>query len=854
MENHKRRKFDWYGLSQRFSIRTYHFGAASVLLGTAMTLLLTPAPAAANEVATNAGVLTAEVVNTEEGKSTDSGTATSTSERVVAEEHTATTTSPSTTDLGADKERVSETSPASTEVEKVTAENETPAATGQTDKEKALEEHRAKVINHIKALQYITEEEREEFLKQVEAATVFGEIAEVQSKANVADVRGRRNSTAPTTTTASTAFRAMGESDTSKTKNYTFQDAMTVFPDLSKAGGNTIDFQIAYYLAGANSGNNWKFRLQLDEAIASKVTTITVKPVGGSNDVTLTRVGDTNIFESNFIRANGGIFGGAELGTQTTTGRITLSEPIQSIVGNPDTPEFMAYRTYVFDSGENAVIATSATSGVFRVRENQTPSPISTDTAKLNSLQKITTSASVKYIPDYGQYGAIVFDQVMLKNGTLALALQSALKNTTYNVDIDPALLEYIDTAELHIAEYSFIAGLDEKVKSDNYRARTTFDQNGRASFTIGNDAVSLGNSTNKKSYVNVNGAQNPAYVRTVLTFKKPVNNLMTGSEEGYPVFKVPAESDILPITGYFTSGSGVLPTTLGNSGLLATDVGIPDKDIYDPETEVINKPFGEATTNDDLTKAVKKIPAASRVTPKAGATVPDGNTAGTFEVPVVVTYPDGSSEEVTVTVIVAEPTAKPSIGAIENKTVNEKQPIEAIDVPVENKPANGTVEVNGLPGGLTYDPATGKVTGTPTVTDWTNTEESREFTVTVVVKDSAGTPVAEKDFIITVQRDTDGDRDPDVTDPDDDNDGFTDEEEKTAGTDPKDPNSKPTGLSVTTSPATVSEKTPVPENTKVVTPNKDGSAITSTPTNGLSVDENGNLTGTPTVTDWGKE
>ena len=42
------------------------------------------------------------------------------------------------------------------------------------------------------------------------------------------------------------------------------------------------------------------------------------------------------------------------------------------------------------------------------------------------------------------------------------------------------------------------------------------------------------------------------------------------------------------------------------------------------------------------------------------------------------------------------------------------------------------------------------------------------------------------------MQRDTDGDGDPDVTDLDDDNDGYTDAEEVAKGTDPKDPNSKP--------------------------------------------------------------
>ena len=38
MKNSNKKSFNWYGLSQRFSIRKYHFGAASVLLGTALIL------------------------------------------------------------------------------------------------------------------------------------------------------------------------------------------------------------------------------------------------------------------------------------------------------------------------------------------------------------------------------------------------------------------------------------------------------------------------------------------------------------------------------------------------------------------------------------------------------------------------------------------------------------------------------------------------------------------------------------------------------------------------------------------------------------------------------------------------
>ncbi|WP_192851489.1 YSIRK-type signal peptide-containing protein [Streptococcus mitis] len=48
----KNKSFDWYGLSQRFSIRKYHFGVASVLLGTALILGAAQTTAKAEETAT----------------------------------------------------------------------------------------------------------------------------------------------------------------------------------------------------------------------------------------------------------------------------------------------------------------------------------------------------------------------------------------------------------------------------------------------------------------------------------------------------------------------------------------------------------------------------------------------------------------------------------------------------------------------------------------------------------------------------------------------------------------------------------------------------------------------------------
>ena len=46
---HHRKSFDWYGMKQRFSIRKYHFGAASVLIGTTLFLMGSPLIQAAEQ-------------------------------------------------------------------------------------------------------------------------------------------------------------------------------------------------------------------------------------------------------------------------------------------------------------------------------------------------------------------------------------------------------------------------------------------------------------------------------------------------------------------------------------------------------------------------------------------------------------------------------------------------------------------------------------------------------------------------------------------------------------------------------------------------------------------------------------
>ena len=175
---------------------------------------------------------------------------------------------------------------------------------------------------------------------------------------------------------------------------------------------------------------------------------------------------------------------------------------------------------------------------------------------------------------------------------------------------------------------------------------------------------------------------------------------------------------------------------------------------------------------------------------------------------------------------------------------VPEKTQITPVTVVTPNKPGS-SITVDGPVNGLTVDDE-GKLKGKPEVNDWKPKEEER--TVEIPVKVTHGGETVTVKVPVPILRDTDGDGIPDKEDPDDDNDGIPDEEEIKNGTDPKVANN----LTGTVTEKTVPEKKPVPANTKVVTPSKPGSSITTDkPVNGLTVDNGGNLVGTPTVDNW---
>ena len=312
------------------------------------------------------------------------------------------------------------------------------------------------------------------------------------------------------------------------------------------------------------------------------------------------------------------------------------------------------------------------------------------------------------------------------------------------------------------------------------------------------------------------------------------------------------------------------ITVTVDNPNTTITVKDLPDGVTYNPSTKTITgtpaiSDWGAMEEHREITVTVEAKDSAGNITTETFKITVQRDTDGDGDPDV--TDPDDDNdgysdiEESAKRTNPKDPNSKPSttINPINDQTVVEGNPINEITVVTDNSTA--TITVKDLPNGVTYNPATKKITGTPAITDWTPTEETREITVTVTATDSAGNTTTST-FKITVQRDTDGDGDPDVTDPDDDNDGYTDVEETAKGTDPKDPTSKPTTPptpptpqpTITNPTQTVIDEKPI--SNIVITPGNPASTVTVDTTklpNGVTYDPaTKTISGTPDVTDWG--
>ncbi|MCO4333221.1 Rib/alpha-like domain-containing protein [Staphylococcus hyicus] len=181
-------------------------------------------------------------------------------------------------------------------------------------------------------------------------------------------------------------------------------------------------------------------------------------------------------------------------------------------------------------------------------------------------------------------------------------------------------------------------------------------------------------------------------------------------------------EPNLLP-TGY-VSGSFEVPVLVtypdGSSDTVKVPVIVstqPQNSQYEPVTSQVNKPFGTATTESDVIAhiTIPGYPSTGTqpvITVDNPSSLPNGTTSGSYDVSVTVTYPDGTTDHITVPVVVG---AQPQNTAFEPKTTPVEKPF---GTPTMTDDITGSVTIPGyLPTGaqpiITVDNPTSLPNGT---------------------------------------------------------------------------------------------------------------------------------------------
>ncbi|SUM66311.1 cell wall associated biofilm protein [Staphylococcus saprophyticus] len=233
----------------------------------------------------------------------------------------------------------------------------------------------------------------------------------------------------------------------------------------------------------------------------------------------------------------------------------------------------------------------------------------------------------------------------------------------------------------------------------------------------------------------------------------KPVTNEVSGLPEGVTydpetstISGSPTEVGEYPVTVVTTDANGNKTETTFT--ITVTDKTAPTVEAIPDQEKEVNTPIdtitikGEDNSGKPVTNEVSGLPEGVTYDPETSTISGSPTEVGEYPVTVVTTDANGNKTETTFTITVTDKTA-PTVEAIPDQEKEVNTPIDTITIKGEDnsgKPV--TNEVSGLPEGVTYDPETSTISGSPT--------EVGEYPVTVVTTDANGNKT-ETTFTITV-------------------------------------------------------------------------------------------------------
>ena len=575
---------------QRFAIKKFTVGVASVLIGTTFAINMGTKVVSADETTAQ----TTEVVGDSlaetsseknEATSEETSVATASENEVVAPEVTAQETQ-------AKKEETSDAKQTQSPEETNSNESATETKISDQDQNKTETSTAPQATETASAFRSASE------------TTVAPTTAETTAPEETATSETKNPQWPAAADAAVTNDNGIYTPQISYNKKFwTFQANPGMITD-EVAKSNTIPFSMAEHRTGSTivTSKDYKIRLQLDNRLVDSVSEVSLTQRDDTNKtIYFTRVLDdagnkTNIWEATLLDIfNEPVVGYAYL---AENGRIVLNDTVENVLNKISDVEQnpLLYNAYVYDaSSRTALLATN--------NEGYIVGPNDPLSEKQVTPTYSENKNDTKFI---GSHNVISYDKTIGENGALVVFYQASKKGSwtdgtglVFNYGIDPALLPYLEktgdayTVELNKVknddQYGFVQDKTNKLwiplnSTDTTKvADLTLDANGTGSYAPAdiNDKIQFGGFAS--------GARPVALLLVYRLNQRP--------DEIYASLKKDGKAGgSLLFNNYFTDTNGVVQNYSMASNLIAFDDsdgdGIPDlKEEADLTNPLVSMP-----------------------------------------------------------------------------------------------------------------------------------------------------------------------------------------------------------------------------------------------------------------------